>query len=699
MFTFHISELSYEIILLTLLSLFVVLFSYKNSYFVQQFKFLLILRSLLIILILLLFIEPQLEIVFNQKIKKKWNIYLDNSLSMAYHEKPSVISLIKGSEELVNEFKRKEIDLNLFTFGANLDSNWLKDVSGVNGSSTDLGKVINHIKLNEDLISGAVIISDGQINSGVQLSKNNLNIKTPVHTLGVGNKTPLVDILIQSIEVPPHILLGEDIDLKVNVTSHGEISEKLNVLLFSDEKIIGSKSILVSGNGSINLVKFRITPEKVGEINYNVIVNSSPQEVNIKNNQQNVIIQVLKNEYKVALITGAPSFNTMVIKNILNRNDEYRIDHYILTTKPYTLKDFWNKKYDLILFDNNPVDMNNDEWLSYLKIFAKKIISHQSSIGFFNGYDVNRKGLKSFLALIDVDLKESLIESNSDIDWEITKNWNSFFPFKQMVMNDFNSNNLPPLFSNLEIDSINVTSLANYILPGVKIPLLVVGEKKPIRFFIWSSPELYKLYYKTQNTRHNLIVEKILEPIFSWSMRTGSGDNFYFRSDKNSYQQGEKVIISGKSIFGSENNLNGTIKVFSEGRNINSKPIIYDKDVGLYKGYFFASVPGEITYTIEFLNNDKPIIVHQNSVQIQESQIELDNVYLDKSKLDLISKVSKGKYYSWDDRNKVFDNLGNNSFTRNIKEVKKFRHIIGFLLILLFLLFTEWSLRKRKGLS
>ena len=61
--------------------------------------------------------------------------------------------------------------------------------------------------------------------------------------MGVGNKTPLVDILIQSIDVPPNILLGENIDLKVNVTSHGEISEKLNVLLFSDEKIIGSKAI------------------------------------------------------------------------------------------------------------------------------------------------------------------------------------------------------------------------------------------------------------------------------------------------------------------------------------------------------------------------------------------------------------------------------------------------------------------------
>ena len=83
----------------------------------------------------------------------------------------------------------------------------------------------------------------------------------------------------------------------------------------------------------------------------------------------------------------------------------------------------------------------------------------------------------------------------------------------------------------------------------------------------------------------------------------------------------------------------------------------------------------------------------------REVKTYIDNVYLDKSKLDFISKASKGKYYSWDDRNKVLDNLGNDSFIQNIKEVKKFRHIIGFLLILLTLLFTEWLLRKRKGLS
>ena len=39
-------------------------------------------------------------------------------------------------------------------------------------------------------------------------------------------------------------------------------------------------------------------------------------EINIQNNKQVFYIQVLKNIYRVAIITGAPNFNTQFLKNI-----------------------------------------------------------------------------------------------------------------------------------------------------------------------------------------------------------------------------------------------------------------------------------------------------------------------------------------------------------------------------------------------
>ena len=35
-----------------------------------------------------------------------------------------------------------------------------------------------------------------------------------------------------------------------------------------------------------------------------------------------------KNQYKIAMITGAPSFNTGVIKTIISDNEKFNVDHY-----------------------------------------------------------------------------------------------------------------------------------------------------------------------------------------------------------------------------------------------------------------------------------------------------------------------------------------------------------------------------------
>ena len=46
------------------------------------------------------------------------------------------------------------------------------------------------------------------------------------------------------------------------------------------------------------------------------------------------------------------------------------------------------RSYDLIIFDNHPVKENADEWSSYLRVFAKKILSQKTSLALIAGYDI-----------------------------------------------------------------------------------------------------------------------------------------------------------------------------------------------------------------------------------------------------------------------------------------------------------------------
>ena len=51
----------------------------------------------------------------------------------------------------------------------------------------------------------------------------------------------------------------------------------------------------------------------------------------------------------------------------------------------------------------------------------------------------------------------------------------------------------------LEIDSAEATVLANFSISKVNIPLILIAEKSPLRYMVWSSPDLHKLFYKTHN--------------------------------------------------------------------------------------------------------------------------------------------------------------------------------------------------------
>ena len=101
-----------------------------------------------------------------------------------------------------------------------------------------------------------------------------------------------------------------------------------------------------------------INPDQTGKTEYKVQVNSIADEVNIQNNKQIVSIHVLKNKYQIAIITGAPNFNTKFLKKNIIQNSKIEYDHFIYRRNDYSipLKKFWDTKYDLIIFDNHPVD-------------------------------------------------------------------------------------------------------------------------------------------------------------------------------------------------------------------------------------------------------------------------------------------------------------------------------------------------------
>ena len=695
------SHPSPEFWLILFLCIIVFIFSFYQVSDHKKLRPIIFLRGIVILIVLLLFLDPQVEVTTTNSNDMKWYLYLDRSLSMSYHTQPSVGSLVSGVDQILEKIGRKNVPYKIFGFGSDLDTSWTVGDKQIRDGSTDLGQVLNHIRSHENNnLAGSVIITDGQVNLGTEIPSENLNIDFPIHIVGVGDETPLVDVSIHAIDAPPVIIKGENADLDVTISSHGTLNERLNITLYLGKKLVGSKVETVSGDGSLERVRFRINPTQSGESKYRVQVNALPDEINIQNNKQIVPIQVLKNEYTIALITGAPNFNTQVIKKIISKHSEYRIDHFIFRPDGYTrnLKSFWDTKYDLILFDNHPIEENAEEWQSYIRIIAKKLVSHQSSFAIVVGEETHKKSLASFLDLMDMTLINSIIELGSPYEWELSPKWDRFFPFHRIDFNDMDLTNLPPIQLGFEVDSSQGIPLAHFSISEVEVPLLMVREKSSLRFMVWTSPKLNTIYYKTRDSQLSDLSQKLFDPVLSWLMRTGNGQDYYFRSEKNSYQQGERVTVKGKAIREHERIMEGFIHVSNNGQRINSKPINYDDNTGYYVGQFWASKSGQLDYEVEFIYGDKSMIVHQGTVQVQESQVELNHVYLNKDPLKKLADLGDGTFRHWDNRLSLINQINPITQLETFYSKVVFHENRWLVIFLLVLLSAEWVLRRRLGL-
>ena len=650
---------------------------------------------------LLIYLNPSITKINSIESDLFWNVYIDKSLSMSYHSNPSINSLLTGIDDIIDRLNKKGVPIKIYDFGTKIDTNWVEGEKNINDASTNLGNVLKHTGQDNGYgLAGSLIITDGQANQGINIPSLNLDKNKPIHIIGVGDKTPLVDIAIVSINAPPVIIQGENVEIEVLLSSFGVENQRVNVTMNSKEKLLGSKILTLSGEGSIDKIRFMINPKETGEVEYKIQVNALPDEVNILNNKHVLPIQVLKNEYKISIITGAPNFNTSVLKNIFKENNKFEIDHYYFTKNGYSppLKTFWDTKYDLILFDNHPVKENKEEWSSLLRIFAKKLLSQKTSFAIFLGNDVNESSLKPFLNLMDMDIKKPLIQLGSKYNWKFSKNWETLFPLQNNDFTDAKQLDHPPLLINTEIDSIHSTVLASFKISDVSIPLIQIAEKNPLRYLVFSSPELNQLYYKVQNSDYKNLTYQMLNTLFSWLMKTGNGKDFYFRSGKDTYQQGEKVTVIGKPIKKSENSSDALIHIFSEGEKINSKPLAYDTKTGFYTGKFWASKSGKLDYNIELIYGNKSLIVSEGSILVQESQIELNNVFLNEKILQKLSDVTKGSFYNWTSRLSVLNDINIKSKKENLQRKIILHNSRLLFLIIISILTLEWLFRRKKGL-
>ena len=657
---------------------------YKIIFNEKWHQFLISYRIIIFFILGILLFNPVITFSGEKEKKLDWAIFIDNSASIKYHQTPSINAVQLGIESLVNKLSEKDISYHLYQFADNIQKVNSPQLIG-NGVTTNIGIIPETIKQLGNQIAGAVIISDGLITEGKDPIKDFQEFDFPIHTIGIGEGSELVDVTIESIDAPTVVLKSDWVDVNITIQSVGNIGDRLSVSLYNNRELQGSKHIRLMGMESKKEVNFRFRPKEIGKQQYEVRISSVEDEIDIQNNRQKFSLLVLKDRYKVALLTGSPNKNTSVLKQKLKNNPRVELDHFIRITETRfqpAIKTFWESPYELIIFDNYPIKPLSS---NFVRILGKKLLSNQSALFLILGPNQTIVSFNGITSILGVVTEDSTIESNR-FYWE--------FVDEQIDA----GGNFPPLKQNILITGKQVSS-DTLAVTEQGWPLWLRNQNGTIRTMIWTSPELNTLYFHDQKLSQEGSFSVIWNQSISWLLKSGGEHENFFRLNKNRYQQGEMVQVTGTQPFEKtqDKTENIIINVTHGSTDIITRDILYNIEEQRWLGEFRAPGPGEYNYSIQLGSNQDPI--QTGTFQILESQIELNQVYLNKKLLATISNSTDGQFFVWDSRDSLFSEI-NPKVRREFKaEIIKFNESRVLLIIMILLLCVEWFIRRHRGLS
>ena len=661
--------------ILILFSIFIFIFLYKP--YKNKYKAFFSFRIILLLILLLFLFNPTINYSTEKQKILKWALFFDNSASMKYHKSPSLSSINLGAQELINRFKKEKISFDSYSFDSNVIP--LKNELNGNGETTNIGNVAEFILENQNQLAGAVLISDGISTEGASPLNLFLDTKLPVYSLGIGSKNSLIDIFINSIDAPTVAIKNERINVSVDIQSIGKINDQFSVSLYDGSKLIASKYVKLYGRGSSVKANFQYQPKSLGRQTYKIQVSSIEDEVNIINNKQNFDLLILKDKYKIALLTGSPNKNTSIINKSL-KNNRIEVDHYIKVSRSKfskPIKAFWESSYDLIIFDNYPIEPLS---ANFIRILAKKILSHQSALMLVAGPNQNNDSIVGLTPLLGLDhTKES--ENINDV---------SYWDFNDSKTN---MNDLPPLSQILNVNSSQEQSSSIAIFES-GWPLLMRNTIGKVRAVTFTASDLNKLFFYKDGYQ---AFSKIFFDSIDWLIKSGVSSENFFRLNRDYFQQGELAFVAGSKIAPETKDTSKfSLSVVKNNKILFSKEIEFNIESSRWESQFRTPSPGKYFFQINTVGNKQPI--QSTPFTILESKVELNQVYLNEKLLSDISLANSGSYFIWEERDRIFDFISEKG-KREIKaNIIKFKDSIALLSLIIILLCIEWILRKQKGL-
>ncbi len=245
----------------------------------------------------------------------------------------------------------------------------------MDGDTTQLGSALRSIpnKLRGLPLSAIIPFTDGASNRGESstTAAQWLGDKDiPVYPVGIGAPES-VDVGVLNIDLPDLIFKDDEIAVRVTFEASSLEDVVLPITLTLGDDEVGSGEA-VARNGTFQ-EDFVITPKQVGDLVFKVDVPQQGDEVYLENNVLKKRIRVIDSAIRILIAIDTPSWEYRYLKGFLATDDRIvtktfirRADQRTSSTRPEYLEQFpdyeeLQTKYDCIIFNNITSDYFSDD--------------------------------------------------------------------------------------------------------------------------------------------------------------------------------------------------------------------------------------------------------------------------------------------------------------------------------------------------
>lgn len=342
-------------------------------------------RAAVLMLLFLMILQPAV-IKYKKNIKPSVAVAADISASMKISKRN--LRLQKYLEKLYPELNKK-FYVKYYSFGA--DAVEIKNVLELQkipaANSTDISNTLHSIGRDTGgKISGILLFSDGNHNAGA-LPQNWLSdLNIPVFPVAVNKNKKVKDTAVNSVRVSDFAFKNMPVEITAVISASGYKGKTITVNI-KNKKNLCSKNIVIESDKETKEVNLSFVPESNGEMKCIAAVEPFNDEITIKNNAKEFVINVNRDKLRLLYICGRPGYEYEFLRHEIKNDPLAELVSFVILRNPDSIS--LVNEADLALI---PFPVNNI-FTKDLKDFDILILENFSykNFGFSQDYMLNIK--------------------------------------------------------------------------------------------------------------------------------------------------------------------------------------------------------------------------------------------------------------------------------------------------------------------